>query len=286
MNRHVKRRFFGAIKYVLIAVVAGVYIFPVYWMIVTSFKTRLDMFTIPPKWIFEPTLINYMDVFIQRIYGLPPAPTEFTKFLLNSLFLSLSSVALAVLFGTLAAYSFSRFQVKGKDTMLFFILATRMLPPIAVLIPLYLMYRALGLMNTYIGLILLYVMFNMAFAVWMMKGYFDEIPRELEEAAMVDGYSRMRAFLRATLPQAFTGITATALFCLITSWNEFMFAYVTSGFDTRTVPVSLARIRGESGINWGIITASEVIYLIPVIIITLFLQKYLLRGITFGTVKR
>ncbi|HID17380.1 TPA: carbohydrate ABC transporter permease [Candidatus Bathyarchaeota archaeon] len=243
------------------------------------------MFEIPPKWIFKPIIDNYIDVFWERRYGLTPGLTEFPKFLFNSFFISLSSVALAVLIGMMAAYSFSRFNVKGKDTWLFFILTTRMLPPIAVLIPIYVMYRGLGLINTYVGLIALYVMFNMAFAVWMMKGFFDEIPVEMEEAAMVDGYSRMGAFWKATLPQALTGIAATAVFCLITAWNEFMFAYVLSGFDTRTVPVALARIRGESGINWGTITSMEVIYILPVIIFTFFLQKYLLRGITFGTVR-
>jgi len=160
-----------------------------------------------------------------------------------------------------------------------------MLPPIAVIIPIYFMYQRLGLLNNYIGLIALYIMFNMAFAVWMMKGFFDEIPRELDEAAMVDGYSRMGAFRKAVLPQALTGIAATAVFCLIMAWNEFLFAYILSGFDTRTVPVALARIRGESGVNWGTITATEVLYITPVIIFTFFLQKYLLRGITFGTVK-
>lgn len=285
MNRKSKRKVIKAIKYALIAIITGVWFFPIYWLIVTSFKTRLDMFEIPPKWVFKPIIDNYIDVFWERRYGLTPGLTEFPKFLFNSFFISLSSVALAVLIGMLAAYSFSRFEIKGKDTWLFFILATRMLPPIAVLIPIYVMYRGLGLINTYIGLIALYVMFNMAFAVWMMKGFFDEIPIEIEEAAMVDGYSRMGAFWKATLPQALTGIAATAVFCLITAWNEFMFAYVLSGFDTRTVPVALARIRGESGINWGTITSMEVIYILPVIIFTFFLQKYLLRGITFGTVR-
>lgn len=285
MNRRSKRKIIRAIKYVLIAIITGVWFFPIYWLVVTSFKTRLDMFEIPPKWIFKPIIDNYIDVFWERRYGLTPGLTEFPKFLFNSFFISLSSVALAVLIGMMAAYSFSRFNVKGKDTWLFFILTTRMLPPIAVLIPIYVMYRGLGLINTYVGLIALYVMFNMAFAVWMMKGFFDEIPVEMEEAAMVDGYSRMGAFWKATLPQALTGIAATAVFCLITAWNEFMFAYVLSGFDTRTVPVALARIRGESGINWGTITSMEVIYILPVIIFTFFLQKYLLRGITFGTVR-
>ena len=285
MDRRTKRNIVRGIKYLLIAIVTAVWFFPVYWLIATSLKTRLEMFAIPPKWIFNPVLDNFIDVFWERRYGLTPGPTEFPKFLFNSFFISLSSIGLVILIGTLAAYSFSRVELRGKNTWLFFILSTRMLPPIAVVIPIYLMYQRLGLLNNYIGLIALYIMFNMAFAVWMMKGFFDEIPRELDEAAMVDGYSRMGAFRKAVLPQALTGIAATAVFCLIMAWNEFLFAYILSGFDTRTVPVALARIRGESGINWGTITATEVIYIAPVIIFTFFLQKYLLRGITFGTVK-
>jgi multiple sugar transport system permease protein len=244
------------------------------------------MFAIPPKWFnFQPILDNFIDVFYEHRYGLTPGPTDFPRFLANSFFISLSSIALVILVGMLAAYSFSRFNVKGKDTWLFFILSTRMLPPIAIIIPVYFMYQRLGLLNNYFGLIALYMMFNMAFAVWMMKGFFDEIPRELDDAAMVDGYSRLGAFRKAVLPQALSGIAATAVFCLIMAWNEFLFAYILSGFDTRTVPVALSRIRGESGINWGTITATEVLYITPVIIFTFFLQKYLLRGITFGTVK-
>lgn len=289
MRRSNKKTILRTIRFVMIALATIVFVFPIYWMFVTSFKTRVDMFAMPPKWVFTPTLENYMDVFLKvhyTIYGLTPTPTDFDRFLFNSVLISLSSVALSVGFGTLAAYSFSRFELKGKDTWLFFILSTRMLPPIAVLVPMFLMYRTLGLMNTHIGLILLYTMFNLSFAVWMMKGFIDEIPKELEEAAMIDGYSRIRAFIKATLPQALTGMAATAVFCLITSWNEFAFAYVTSGFESRTVPVSLARIRGESGINWGLITASEVIYLMPVIIFTFLMQRYLLRGVTFGTIKK
>jgi len=285
MDRKTRNEAVRSVKYVLIALVTAVWVFPIYWLIVTSLKTRLDMFAIPPKWSFQLIPDNYIDVFFERRYGLTPGPTEFPKFLMNSFLISLSSIALVIVIGILASYSSSRFNMKGKDTWLFFVLSTRMLPPIAVLIPIYFMYQRLGLLNNYIGLIALYIMFNMAFAVWMLKGFFDEIPRELDEAAMVDGYSRMGAFRKAVLPQAFTGIAATAVFCLIMAWNEFMFAYILSGFDTRTVPVALARIRGESGVNWGTITATEVLYITPVVIFTYFLQKYLLRGITFGTIK-
>ena len=245
MDRKARSKATTHAKYFIIIVVTAVWMFPVYWLVVTSLKTRLDMFAIPPEWSFRPILDNFVDVFLEHRYGLAPGPTDFPRFLANSFFISASSIALVILVGMLASYSFSRFNVKGKDTWLFFILSTRMLPPIAVIIPIYLMYQRLGLLNNYLGLIALYMMFNMAFAVWMMKGFFDEIPRELDEAAMVDGYSRLGAFRKAVLPQALTGIAATAVFCLIMAWNEFLFAYILSGFDTRTVPVALARIEAS-----------------------------------------
>lgn len=288
MKKLRKRDVLTAIRYLLIAIVTAAFVSPIFWMFLTSLKTRVDMFATPPKWIFEPTLRNYVSVFRRMRYGewgVVPALTHFERFLLNSIIISAGSVAVVITIGTLAAYSFSRFNIPGKDTWLFFILSTRMLPPITVLIPIYIMYSALNLMNTHIGLILLYTMFNLSFAVWMMKGFIDEIPKELEEAFMVDGYSRVRAFVKIVLPQALTGIAATAVFCLITAWNEFMFAYILAGRGAVTVPVILSRVRGESGINWGLITASEMIYLAPVIAFTFLMQRYLLRGITFGTIK-
>ncbi len=261
------------------------------WLGLTSIKPRAILFD-RPSWaslFFEPTFENYVDVFLREEYGLPPKRTYFEMLLVNSLVISLASVGLSTIIGTLAAWAFSRFEMRGRGTMMFFILSTRMLPPIATLVPLYLLYRALGFMFTHHGLILLYTMFTLAFSVWMMKGFIDEIPKELEEAAMVDGHSRLGAFFKATLPQALTAMAATAMFCLMTAWNEYAFALVVTGTDwthARTAPVQLAKTFGESGYNWGLITASELIYLIPVIIITFVMQEYLLRGITFGTIKR
>ncbi len=291
MQRRTKRQVKRIIRYALIIVVTAFFIFPLIWLGLTSIKPRAVLFD-KPSWsslFFVPTAKNYIDVFYREQYGLPPVRTYFEMLLVNSLLISLASVGLSTIIGTLAAWAFSRFEMRGKNTMMFFILSTRMLPPIATLVPLYLLYRALGFMYTHHGLILLYTMFTLAFSVWMMKGFIDEIPKELEEAAMVDGHSRLGAFFKATLPQALTAMAATAMFCLMTAWNEYAFALVVTGTDwthARTAPVQLAKTFGESGYNWGLITASELIYLIPVIIITFIMQEYLLRGITFGTIKR
>ena len=178
--------------------------------------------------------------------------------LLNSVIIGFGSTLLAVGLGTLSAYAFSRFKIAGKDDLLFFILSTRMLPPVVVVIPIYLMYSALGLRDTHFGLVLLYTTFNVSFAVWLMKGFIDEIPKEYEDAALVDGYTRFQTFLKVVLPQSVTGIAATAVFCLITAWNEFAFALVLTevGGKAVTAPPSITSPTGSTGVDWGKIAAA------------------------------
>ena len=208
--------------------------------------------------------------------------------LLNSIIIGGGSTILAVGLGTLAAYAFSRFDIAGKDDLLFFILSTRMLPPVVVVIPIYLMYSALGLRDTHFGLILLYTTFNVSFAVWLMKGFIDEIPKEYEDAALVDGYSRFQTFMKVILPQSVTGIAATAVFCLITAWNEFAFALVLTevGGKAVTAPPSITSATGSAGMDWGKIAASTFVFLLPVAVFTFLMRGHLLRGVTFGAVKK
>lgn len=208
--------------------------------------------------------------------------------LLNSIIVGGGSTVLAVGLGTLSAYAFSRFNIAGKDDLLFFILSTRMLPPVVVVIPIYLMYSVLGLRDTHFGLILLYTTFNVSFAVWLMKGFIDEIPREYEDAALVDGYTRFQTFVKVVLPQSVTGIAATAVFCLITAWNEFAFALVLTdpGGRAVTAPPSIQSAVGSAGTDWGKIAASTFVFLLPVAIFTFLMRSHLLRGVTFGAVKK
>ncbi|RKU32793.1 hypothetical protein C6499_02730 [Candidatus Poribacteria bacterium] len=208
--------------------------------------------------------------------------------LLNSIIIGGGSTILAVGLGTLAAYAFSRFDIAGKDDLLFFILSTRMLPPVVVVIPIYLMYITLGLRDTHFGLILLYTTFNVSFAVWLMKGFIDEIPKEYEDAALVDGYSRFQTFVKVILPQSVTGIAATAVFCLITAWNEFAFALVLTevGGKAVTAPPSITSATGSAGMEWGKIAAATFVFLLPVAVFTFLMRGHLLRGVTFGAVKK
>ncbi|WP_282605090.1 carbohydrate ABC transporter permease [Pelagibius sp. Alg239-R121] len=269
-------------------VISFVYFFPVLWIILTAFKTHNDALAIPPKFIFTPTLENFVSVF-SRAYsaGAVAQDTGFALYFFNSVFIAGTSVFLALAIGTLAAFGFSRYPLRGNDTYLFIILTTRMLPAIVVIIPIFLMFRVAGLSGTYIGVILLYTAFNLPFTVWMMKSFFDELSPDVEDAARIDGSSDRRVFFKICLPQVKAGLAATAVFGLILTWNEFLFALLLTGVDTRTVPVAMAQtIGGDIGVRWGLLAAIETLFLIPVIVVTFILQNHLLRGVTFGTVKR
>ncbi len=205
----------------------------------------------------------------------------------NSIFIAGFSVLLALIIGTIAAFGFSRYPLKGNDTYLFVILTTRMLPAIVVIIPVMLMFRVTGLAGSYTGIILLYTAFNLPFTIWMMKSFFDELSRDVEDAARIDGSSDRRVFFKICMPQVVAGLAATAVFGLILTWNEFLFALLLTGVETRTVPVAMSQtIGGDIGVRWGLLAAIETLFLIPVILVTFFLQNQLLRGVTFGTVKR
>jgi multiple sugar transport system permease protein len=283
---------------------------PLVWIFLTSIKSPPDSISYPPKLLFGPSLEGYCNLFTTRsrqtaeyIATLPPSagvcddlarkrnmviagPSNFVPRFVNSIIIAFGSTALSVALGTAAAYGFSRFKVPLKDDLLFFILSTRMMPPIAVAIPIYLMYRELGLSDTRLGMILLYTAVNVSLAVWLLKGFIDEIPREYEEAAMVDGYTRLQAFFKVVLPQATTGIVATATFCLIFAWNEYAFAVLLTSGEAQTAPPFIPIIIGEGGQDWPAVAAGTTIVLIPILVFTVLLRKHLLRGITFGAVRK
>ena len=262
----------------LIVFVVFIYLIPIYWIILTSLKSSSDISAQIPQFFFRITFENYQKL----------VESQYFSQLRNSIIIGFTSTILAVVIGTLSAYAFSRFKVSGEDDLLFFILSTRMLPPIVIVIPVYLMYTVLRLRDTHFGLILLYTTFNLSFAVWLMKGFIDEIPTEYEDAALVDGYTRFQAFRMIVLPQAATGIAATAVFCLITAWNEFAFALVLTevGGNTITAPPSIVSATGKSGYDWGKVAAGTFIFLVPIAIFTFLVRKHLLRGVTFGAIKK
>lgn len=269
-------------------VVGFIYFFPVLWIILTAFKTRTDALAVPPKLFFTPTLENFQSVFFRAsITTGTSQATDMGLYFFNSIFIAGTSVALALIVGTLAAYAFSRYPLRGNDTYLFIILTTRMMPPIVVIIPIFLMFRLSGLAGSYWGIILLYTAFNIPFSVWLVKSFFDELNPEIEDAARMDGATERRVFFRFCIPQVLAGLSATFVFGLILTWNEFLFALLLTGVETRTVPVAMARtLGGEVGVDYGLLAAIVTLFLIPIFFVTFLLQNQLLRGVTFGTVKK
>ena len=294
----------------LVTLYALITMAPLVWIFMTGFKSPSDSISYPPKILFEPTLEGYVNLFTTRSRQTPEymqsmgepqnwyeqivrdrnmviaGPSKFGERFMNSVIIGFGSTFLSVFLGTLAAYAFSRFRIPLKDDLLFFILSTRMMPPIAVAIPIFLMYRALGLSDTHLGMILLYTGVNISLAVWLLKGFMDEIPREYEEAALIDGYTRFQAFRKVVLPQAATGIASTAIFCLIFAWNEYAFALLLTSGTAQTAPPFIPTIIGEGGLDWPAVAAGATIFVLPVLVFTIVLRKHLLRGITFGAVRK
>jgi multiple sugar transport system permease protein len=310
---HPRARFFKNLRAILVIAAALIGLIPVFAMGVTAFKSRADVVAVPPKLLFEPTLEGFVFLLTersqlagakleeakantdelnlfeqvalqngQRVNG----PSDYVARLYNSLIIAGGSTIVSVILGLFAAYAFSRFDIPGKDDLLFFILSTRMLPAVVVTIPLFLMFRQLGLFDTRLGMILLYTVFNLSLTVWLLKGFIDEIPKEYEEAALVDGYTRFQAFYKIVLPQAATGIAATTVFSLIFAWNEYAFALMLTSNNARTAPPAIATMLGRGGIEWSAIAAGTLTFLIPVVIITFALRKHLLRGVTFGAIRQ
>jgi multiple sugar transport system permease protein len=274
----------------LVAAYALITLLPLLWIIATGFKSSSDAIAYPPKILFEPTLEGYVNLFTAQtrqspeyLAQNPPAtwyeaivhdkgmviagPSRYGERFMNSVIIGFGATFLSVVLGTLAAYAFSRYRIPLKDDLLFFILSTRMMPPIAVAIPIFLMFRNLGLSDTHAGMILLYT-------------------REYEEAALIDGYTRFQAFMKVVLPQAATGIAATAIFCLIFSWNEYAFAVLLTSGTAQTAPPFIPTIIGVGGQDWPAVAAGATIFLVPVMVFTILLRKHLLRGITFGAVRK
>ena len=308
---------FNRIAIIGVLVVTIIFLAPIYWIASTAFKPRNLATTIPPTVVFQPEISPFVKLFTKRSQMRnPPTPEEYaaapwwervvfdggekivrdgkgevqwsgypSRFM-NSLIVAITSTVLAVGMGTFTAYGFSRFKVKGEADLLFFILSTRMLPPVVVAIPMFLMYRAVGLNDSHLGLIILYTAFNLSFSVWLMKGFIDEIPKEYEEAALVDGYTRMQAFFKIVLPEAATGIAATAVFCFITAWNEYAFALIMTNRRAQTAPPFIPSQIGSGLPDWTTIAAGTFLFLLPVAIFTFLLRNHLLRGVTFGAIRK
>jgi multiple sugar transport system permease protein len=266
-------------RYLLAAVFVGFCLFPFYIVLSTSIKSESDIFSWPPAWAFEPTFENFYDaLFVFGGSGVFP-------FLINSLIVTALSTVLAVGLGAMVAYGLTRFKIFAGNHIFFFILSTRFAPPVAFVVPLYLMVRETGLIDTHLALILIYTSMNLSLVVWIIRGFFEAIPVEIEEAAEIDGYSKLQIFYRVALPLVKPGLITTSILAAIMSWNEFLIATVMTQNTAATLPVYLAGFSGSMGLEWGPYMAVGAIAILPIMIFTLVLQKHLVRGLTFGAVR-
>jgi multiple sugar transport system permease protein len=288
----VTSRAWGAVRAAIVAVVLVVFLFPVYWTVTMAFKPQEEWTGARGKtyWVPEsPTTANFDRLFGGQAGGpagfLTSTPLDATRPIINSLLTAGAGTLLALLVGTLAAYGISRYGA-GGNMLPFSILQLRMFPPIAIIIPVLFLWVYLRLFDTIPGLVLIYGAVTFPFVVWLMKSFFDEIPREIGEAAIVDGCSHFGAFRKTILPLATGGLATTALFIFILNWSDFLIALVLSGNDVVTAPVFLSQIRSSTGQEFGAQAALGVILLIPPVVISIFIQRHLVRGLTFGAIKR
>ena len=256
----------------------GLFLFPVFWMVLTSFKLPVEIFTTPPTFIFKPTLVNY----ISNI-GHSDVPYR----MMNTVIVATGAGALSLVAGSMAGYALARIRLRGAATMGALILLSRGVPPIALAVPMFLVSRKLGLLDNHITLILAYCSFLIPYVMWLMRGFFMSLPVELEEAAKLDGCSRFGAFLRIIVPISLPGLLSTLIFSVILAWEELLFALVLTNRVATTIPVAIAGIAGDTvnGANWGALTAVGTLTVIPVVIFALLVQKWLIKGLADGATK-
>lgn len=267
-------RILGRTLFILL--VTGVFVLPVYWTLSLSFKPRDIMFSLPPEWFFAPIWDHYVAVLTNA---------TFIRSIGNSLILAVSSTVLVVLIGTPAAYSLARLRPRGRDDLMLFILASRMAPPIALVIPFFLVYRTVGLLETHLGLIIAYMTFNLSFYVWLLSVLSKDIPADLEGAGFADGYGPTYVFLRIMLPLMRPGIIASAVLVFIFAWNEFLFALILGGSTAQTLPVAISRFITPAGVQFGPLAALGTVAVLPVAILVFALHKHIVRGLSLGAVK-
>ena len=271
------KRWKQTLYHIVLWLVAIIFFLPVLWIILAALKTSNDVLAIPPKWVFTPTLDNIQDMLSRR---------NFWPYLRNSLIISTASVTIAIIVSFLAAYSFSRFQPKGTNFLMFLLLSMRMVPAAAVVVPMFLMYAAFGWKDNWLGMILFYAMFSIPFSVWILKGFIDGVSPRFDETGLVNGASRMHVIFRVVLPQIRPGLVAAFVFNFVFVWNEFLFNFFLGGRHTTMIPVSLATdMYSQGGVDWTFIASLTAVYMLPPIAIIFFFQKYLLIGMTFGTVR-
>lgn len=276
-SRRTRKTLWTALRYLLILMVLVFFLFPIFWIVSTSFKLPEEYTHSPPIYLpSQPHLNHY-------IRGLGPAG-DGARALRDSLIVTSSATILTLIIGSSVAYSMARFNTGGRDFS-FWILSQRMLPPVALILPIFLLYRTVKLVDTYLGLILLYTVFNLPLCIWMLRSYIIEVPVEVEECAMIDGAARWQVLRHITLPLAAAGLSATTVFIFLFSWTEFLFALVLTRNNVLTLPVLISRFFYVQSYEWGVASAVSVVATVPVVILGLLVQRHFVRGITMGAIK-
>jgi multiple sugar transport system permease protein len=275
------------LRWTLLAIYLVFTLLPMIWLFLSTIQTQASLLTLPTQIIpSEVTLGNYVDIFKPAAFGENSGQSTFVLALRNSVVVCLGTTFVAMIFGTIAAYAFARFNLPGKRTLLLIVLGSQLLPAVSLIIPLFRMFKTAQLLDSVLALILAYSTFSMPFVVWIMAGYFQSIPRELEEAARIDGASRLQAFLRVALPLARPGLGATAIFTLLNAWDEFFFALIfTSSYASKTLPVALAEFIGRHSVNWGLLVTGGFIASLPPIILSVVFYRYIVAGLAAGGLK-
>ncbi|MCU0869844.1 MAG: carbohydrate ABC transporter permease [Burkholderiales bacterium] len=260
----------------VLALAAAAALLPWLWLVATSFKGRLDILSPVPTWTFVPTLANYPAVFVDK---------DYLPLLWNSVAIATASTLASLVIGAPAAYVFARHDFRGRENLFFMFLTTRMGPPVSIAIPLFLIFTATGLIDTLAAVVIAHTSFNLSLVVWMMRGFFADVPREIDEAAMMDGRSALGTFVWVVVPLAAPGLAATAVLCFIASWNEFLYAFILAAFDGRPLTVGIPGLVTPHGTLWGQVAAVAVVATLPIVVFAMLVQKHLVRGLTLGAVK-
>ena len=270
-----KNKFLDFLQFLVILLTAVLILVPIYWIVSGAFKQQVDIFQL--KLLFTPTLENF-EIIFRSPYNL------FDK-LVNSTLVALSTILIAIPIATMAAYSFSRFRMKGERLMFVTILATQFVPAVVIVLPFFILFRDLGILDTRLALVLVNLSLVMPFAIWMIKGFIDSIPLDSEEAALVDGSSRFQVILNVTLPMALPGVITVGIFCFILAWNEFLFALIITTNKAVTLPVGLSLFHAEEGVLWHLISAAGIMIMLPMFVLATIIQKHFVQGMTMGAVR-
>ena len=287
MSRKLKKRIGRVILYFLVFLIVVGTVAPFAWMVISSISTKADLIQRPMRWFPEnPTFENYSAMLLGTSSSTTDAASQFLSALKNSCIVTFSVTAISLLVGLIAAYAFSRFRFRGRDTLLNATLFTQMIPAVAIIIPMYTIMVNLDLLDTKLSLIITYLAFVLPYLIWLLKGYIDGIPAELDEAAMIDGCSRVQSFFKVVLPVAGTGLAATVIFAFILSWNEFFYAVnFTSTTAAKTLPVLITEFSSKFGSNYILTCTAGVLTSLPPVLVALLFQRYIITGLSAGAVK-